>query len=80
MRMELRRTRGSRYHPNCSTCGSTDASNAVAPPGGYTVCVRDMSAEADPHDIAPESQRTLSKEELSLKSFVTMMPVTAERK
>ena len=80
VRIALSSTNGSRYHPSCDNVGSTAASSAVAPAGGYTVSVNVIAAEASPHDRAPASQRRFSKFELSMKSFVTQTPTRAERK
>ena len=80
VRAVLSRTRGSKYQPSCSTCGSTAASNAVAPAGGCIVFVRVMAAEANPQANAPATHRKFSKFELSEKSSVILTPMTAERK
>ena len=80
MRAVLSSTRGSKYQPSGSTCGSTAASNAVAPAGGCIVFVRVMAAEASPQANAPATHRRFSKLGLSVKSLATLIPITAERK
>ncbi len=80
VRAVLSRTRGSKYQPSCSTCGSTAASNAVAPAGGCIVFVRVIAAEARPQANAPATHRKFSKLGLTEKSLVILIPMTAERK
>ena len=78
VKIALSSTSGSRYHPRRSTWGSTAASKAVAPDGGYTVFVIVIAADADPHARAPASHLRSSKSALSLKSFVMPTPTAAD--
>ena len=78
VRVPLSNTSGNRYHPRRSTCGSTAASKAVAPDGGYTVFVTVIAADANPHARAPASHLRSSKSALSLKSFVMPTPTAAD--
>ena len=78
VKIVLSSTNGSRYHPRRSTCGSTAASKAVAPAGGYTVFVTVIIADANPHVRAPASHLRFSKSALSLKSFVMPTPTVAD--
>ena len=80
VRAVLSRIRGSKYQPSCSTCGSTAASNAVAPAGGCIVFVSVIAAEASPQANAPATHRRFSKSGLSEKNLVILIPMTAERK
>ena len=68
-------TRGSRYQPSCCTVGSTAASRAVAPAGGYMVFVKVMTADASPHASAAASHRSCSKFWLMVKSLVIPIPI-----
>ena len=78
VKVPLSNTSGNRYHPRRSTCGSTAASKAVAPDGGYTVFVTVIAADANPHARAPASHLRSSKSALSLKSFVMPTPRAAD--
>lgn len=71
--------RPTKYQPISVISGDVAASTAEAPPGGWTVPVRSMTAEAAPHETAPAIHFIFSKSERRRKSFVIPTPMMAEK-
>lgn len=70
-------TSGNASQPSPTTVGSVATSKAVAPAGGYTVCVRDIRTDEMATDNAPASQEVEERYGggASAKSLAMPMPM-----